>query len=64
MTEKREKPFDVQATNPFYRGAMMSDIVQVLFRPINPKVWERIATRRFVTPEKVEDDEPDIKTGV
>lgn len=64
MTEKPEKPFDVQAINPRYRGAMMSDVVRALFRPVDPKVRERIASRRSVTPEKVEDGEPGVKAGV
>ena len=64
MTEKREKPFDVRPTNPYYRGAMMSDVVRALLRPLDPKVRERVAAPRSVTPEKVEDGEPDVETGV
>ena len=66
MTEKRKKrgkPFGVQATNPYYQGAMMSDVVRAPFRAVDPKVRDRIATRS-VTPEKVEDGEPGVKTGV
>ncbi len=67
MSDKREKPFDVRATNPRYGGAMMSDVVRALFRPLDPKVRERIAARearRSVTPEKVEDGESGVKAGV
>lgn len=66
MSERRgkDKPFDVQATNPRYRGAMMSDVVRALFRPLDPKVRERIAARRPVTPDNVADDEPGVKAGV
>lgn len=44
--DQGEKPFDVRATNPRYRGAKMSDVVRALFRPLDPKVRERIETRR------------------
>ena len=64
MSKKPEKPFDVKATNPRYRGAMMSDVVRALFRPVDPKVRERIAARRSVTPERLADDKPGVKTGV
>ncbi len=29
----KRKPFDVKAVNPFYMGAMMSDVARALLRP-------------------------------
>lgn len=57
MTSKR-KPFDVKATNPRYKGAMMSDVARALLLPVDPeKRVERIAEwkaeRRSVTDGKV-----------
>ena len=53
-----EKPFDVQAINPRYRGAMMSDVARALMLPVDPekraeKLAEWKAERRSVTPRKV-----------
>ena len=63
-SKKGEKPLDVRATNPYYRGAIMNDVVRAPFRPVDPKVRDRIAARRYVMPEKLADDEPGVKTGV
>lgn len=40
------EPFDVQATNPYYGGAWMSDVALALVRPTNPKVVALIEARR------------------
>lgn len=40
------RPFDVQAVNPRYRGAWMSDVALALVRPRNPKVAAIIEARR------------------
>lgn len=48
-----KEPFDVQAINPFYRGAMMSDVARALVT--DPKVRARLAERwkgRSVTSEE------------
>ena len=42
MTEKRDKPIDVQSVNPRYKGAMLSDVVKALMRPSNPKARETL----------------------
>ena len=43
---------------------MMSDVIRALFRPVDPNVRECIAARRSVTPERLADDKPGVKTGV
>ena len=53
-----EKPFDVKAVNPRYRGAMMSDVARALLLPVDPekraeKIAEWKAERRSVTDGKV-----------
>ena len=40
------EPFDVQAVNPRYRGAWMSDFALALVRPRDPKVAAIIEARR------------------
>ena len=40
------EPFDVQAANPRYKGAWMSDVALALVRPRNPKVAAIIEPRR------------------
>lgn len=35
-----------QATNPYYRGARMSDVARALMRPKDPKVREALARVR------------------
>jgi len=41
-----EEPFDLQAVNPRYKGAWMSDVALALMRPKNPKVAAIIGARR------------------
>ena len=41
-----EDPFDVQAVNPRYGTARMSDMALALMRPQNPKVAAIIEARR------------------
>ena len=41
-----EEPFDVQAVNPRYKGAWMSDVALALMRPKDPKVAAIIEARR------------------
>ena len=53
-----EKPFDVKAVNPRYKGAMMSDVARALLLPLDPELRaKRIAEwkeeRRSVTDGKV-----------
>lgn len=60
------KPFDVQATNPRYRNAKMSDVARVLLRPRNPAAraaLERLQGRS-VTPEKVAEDDSAVKPSL
>jgi len=60
------KPFDVQATNPRYKGAKMSDVARVLLRPRNPAArtaLERLQGRS-VTPEKVAEDDSAVKPSL
>jgi len=45
-TQPDEEPFDVQAVNPRYKGAWMSDVVRALVRPTDPKVAAIIEARR------------------
>lgn len=45
-TKLDEEPFDVQAVNPRYRGAWMSDVARALMRPKDPKVAAIIEARR------------------
>ena len=57
MTSKDE-PFDVQATNPRYKGAMMSDVARALLLSRDPDIRaEQLARwakeRRSVTAGKV-----------
>ena len=52
------KPFDIQAVNPRYRGAKMSDVARALMLPTDPKeraekIAEWAEERRSVTPGKV-----------
>jgi len=50
--DEPKEPFDVQAINPFYRGAMMSDVARALVT--DPKVRARLEERwkgRSVTSE-------------
>ena len=60
-----EKPFDVKATNPAYRGWKMSDMARALMLPVSPKrraekIAEWKAERRSVTPRKVVEDPPAV----
>lgn len=53
-----DKPFDVKATNPRYKGAMMSDVARAMLLPTDPekraeKIAEWKAERRSVTDGKV-----------
>ena len=60
------KPFDVQATNPRYRNAKMSDVARVLLRPKNPAARAALdkLQGRSVTPEKVVEDDPAVKPSL
>lgn len=58
---KEPKPFDVEAVNPRYRGAKMSDVARALLLPVDPeKRAEKIAEwreeRRSVTGGKIAQD--------
>ena len=54
MTKNREQVPDVQAVNPRYRGAMMSDVARAMVT--DPKVRERL--------EKRWKDDPGAKASV
>ncbi|WP_420462918.1 hypothetical protein [Candidatus Palauibacter sp.] len=41
-----DEPFDVEAVNPRYGSARMSDVALALMRPQNPKVAAIIEARR------------------
>ncbi|MCY3699907.1 MAG: hypothetical protein OXH46_09780 [Gemmatimonadetes bacterium] len=51
-TKPDEEPFDVQAVNPRYKGAWMSDVALALVRPKDPKAAAIIEDRR----EEFEDE--------
>ena len=42
MSEKRDKPIDVQSVNPRYNGAMMSDVAKALMRPSDLEARETL----------------------
>lgn len=66
MTEKRRKPLDVESVNPRYEGLTLGGMAQFLTRPKNPKAraaLDRIQGRS-VTPEKVADDPPAVKSAL
>ncbi|MDE0260281.1 MAG: hypothetical protein OXR82_18085 [Gammaproteobacteria bacterium] len=44
--QQSNEPFDVQAVNPRYKGAWMSDVALALMRPKNAKVAAIIEARR------------------
>ena len=58
MAGKGEKPIDLRAVNPRYRGAMMSDVVRALLRPKSQKVREAL-DRLQGRPEGADDDGPE-----
>ncbi|WP_420637025.1 hypothetical protein [Candidatus Palauibacter sp.] len=53
--KKRGRPVDVRALNPRYRGAMLSDVVRAVLRPVNPKARAALdkLRGRSVTGDKV-----------
>lgn len=63
---KRKPPPDVQAVNPRYKGAKMSDVVRVLLRPRNPAARAALdrLQGRSVTAGKVAEDEPSVKSAL
>ena len=44
--KEEQEPFDVEAVNPRYGTARMSDVALALMRPQNPKVAAIIEARR------------------
>ncbi|WP_420632883.1 hypothetical protein [Candidatus Palauibacter sp.] len=46
MMKQEEEPFDVEAVNPRYGTAWMSDVALAIMRPQNPKVAAIIEARR------------------
>lgn len=63
---KKPDPFDVPSVNPCYKGATPADMVRALMRPRDPE--GRAALDRLrgqsVTPGKMPDDPPAIRSGV
>lgn len=61
---KERKPFDVEAVNPRYRGAKLSDMARALLRPANPEARAALAKLqgRSVTAKKVADEDAAIKS--
>ena len=61
-----EKPFDVKATNPRYKGAKMSDVARVLLRPKSPAARAALdrLQGRSVTGEKVTAEPSAVKPSL
>ncbi len=66
MTEKREKPLDVESVNPRYEGLTLGGMARLLTRPRSPTARAALdrLQGRSVTPGNLADETPAVKSAL